>query len=75
MDAVETFKTLRGFNNVEKRNWFNFPEDRLTSRPNTRLNTIVVGGGVKDRSDQLEQERARLEVRVLLSDSGNVAVE
>ena len=59
-DAIETYKTLNGFNRVKKSNWFQIENDE--SRP-TRNNTTVVEQGAKRRSNVLKVEKARLEVR------------
>ena len=59
-DLIETFKTLKGFNKVEKEEWFK--EVGHEARP-TRANTIITGGGEKRKELILQQERARLDVR------------
>ena len=59
-DAIETFKTIKGFNRVLKENWFEF--ERENQRP-TRRNTEITEEGERRRSNVLREERARLEVR------------
>ena len=59
-DAIETFKTMNGFNNVRKEEWFVMEEEN--SRP-TRRNAEVTEEGVKKRVHVLRMESARLEVR------------
>ena len=62
-DLIETFKTLKGFNNIEKRAWFAIVEDNQ-ARPNTRANTEVTMEGRQERKlDVLEVQRSRLEIR------------
>ena len=62
-DAIEAFKTLNGFNNVNKNDWFLLPpvDD---SRPSTRSNACVSSGGQQNRKqDVILRERARTETR------------
>ena len=59
-DMIETFKTLRGHNRVEKEAWFEFQEEE--ARP-TRSNTTVVDGTAVRKKEVLIQQRANLEVR------------
>ena len=59
-DAIETFKTMNGFNNVKKEEWFMLEEE--SSRP-TRRNAEVTEEGVKKKAHVLRMESARLEVR------------
>ena len=59
-DAIETFKTMNGFNRVNKEKWFKLEEE--DARP-TRRNAEVTEEGVKKKSHVLKMESARLEVR------------
>ena len=59
-DAIETFKTLNGFNRVEKEKWFKIEEEN--ARP-TRRNTTITEHGAERRENVLKEEAARLEVR------------
>ena len=59
-DAIETFKTLKGFNRVQKENWFKEISDN--ARP-TRMTSTVQGGQVVKKEAVLEVERSRLEIR------------
>ena len=59
-DAIEAFKTLNGFNRVDKEKWFHLEED--DSRP-TRRNTKVTDGKEERRANVLKEEAARLEIR------------
>ena len=59
-DAIEAFKTIKGFNQVKKEKWFEFEEEN--QRP-TRRNTEINEGGERKISNVLREERARLEVR------------
>ena len=59
-DAIEAFKTIKGFNRVEKQKWFEFEEE--DQRP-TRRNTEITENGERRKSNVLREEKARLEVR------------
>ena len=59
-DMVETFKTLRGFNRVEKNTWFQLQDD--DARP-TRPNAVVVNGSEVRRKEVIVQQRANLDLR------------
>ena len=59
-DAIETFKTIKGFNRVIKENWFEFEAE--DQRP-TRRNTEITKEGERRRGNVLREERARLDVR------------
>ena len=59
-DAIEAFKTIKGFNQVKKEKWFEFESEE--QRP-TRRNTEITDGGERRRSYVLREEKARLEVR------------
>ena len=59
-DMIQTFKVLKGFNQVSKENWFQeIPEN---ARP-TRTNAVAEGGKVVKKQSVLQVERARLETR------------
>ena len=59
-DAIQTFKVLKGFSNVDATKWFQaIPED---ARP-TRATATVDGGRVVKKESVLVVERARLETR------------
>ena len=59
-DAIEAFKTLNGFNRVNKDDWFFIEEDE--TRP-TRRNTTIEDGNATRRKNVLKEESARLEIR------------
>ena len=59
-DAIEAFKTLNGFNRVDKDKWFNIETGE--QRP-TRRNVVIDEEGEKRRLNMLKVETARLEVR------------
>ena len=59
-DAIETFKTLKGLNNVRKNEWFDIVGDE--ARP-MRANTEVTADGERRREDVLRCESSRLEIR------------
>ena len=59
-DAIETFKTLKGINNVEKEGWFVVVSDPARA---TRANTEVTAEGERRRENVLKEESARLEIR------------
>ena len=59
-DLIETFKTLKGFNKVEKEEWF--VEVGHEARA-TRANTVVTEDGETRKEHVLQLERARLGVR------------
>ena len=59
-DAIEAFKTIKGFNRVQIDKWFTFESD--DARP-TRSNTTVTNEGTKRRPHVMKGERARLEIR------------
>lgn len=59
-DAIETFKTLNGFNKVTKEKWFQAEEE--DARP-TRRNTTITEDGEQRRPNVLKEEAARLEIR------------
>ena len=59
-DMVETYKTLKGRNRVEKNEWFEICEE--DARP-TRANAIMVEGEAVRKKEVLVGQRANLEVR------------
>ena len=59
-DAIEVFKTIKGFNRVIKENWFEFENE--DQRP-TRRNTEITEEGERRITNVLREERARLEIR------------
>ena len=59
-DAIETFKTLRGFNRVQKDAWFTM--QRGDERA-TRANTEVREDGEKRRGNVLVKQKSNLEIR------------
>ena len=61
-DLIETFKTLRGINNVDKSDWFQIIANDGTQR-STRSNTNIQGEGEEVRSGVLFRERARTDIR------------
>ena len=60
-DMIETFKTMRGFNHVEREDWFNIQVDE-EHRP-TRTNTLIVDGEMVRKREVMVREQAALEVR------------
>ena len=61
-DLIEAFKTIRGINNVNRKEWFLLTESE-TLRPGTRSTANVEGGRSENRPDVLVKERARTELR------------
>ena len=59
-DAIETFKTLKGFNKVDRNKWFQIETGDV--RP-TRRNTEITDEGEVRKENVLVEEAARLEVR------------
>ena len=59
-DAIEAFKTLNGFNRVDKKQWFDIETDE--QRP-TRRNVVKSEEGEKRRTNVLKVETSRLEIR------------
>ena len=59
-DVIEAFQTIKGFNRVDKDEWFTFESEN--ARP-TRSNTVVTDEGEKRRKHVMKGEAARLEVR------------
>ena len=60
-DIIETFKTMRGINRVDREEWFRVQVEE-EHRP-TRSNTMVVGGELERRREVIVGQRAKLEVR------------
>ena len=60
-DMIETFKTMRGFNRVERENWFTIQEE--AEHRSTRLNTIIVEGKEERKMEVIVGARANLDVR------------
>ena len=60
-DLIETFKTLRGMNKVEKNEWFDIRSNEVT-RP-TRGNTTVVDGVEMKKTETLYKKPAAGEIR------------
>ena len=59
-DVIEAFKTIKGFNKVQKEKWFTFESE--DARP-TRSNTVITDEGEKRRQFVMKGEMARLETR------------
>ena len=59
-DAIEAFKTLNGFNQVDKTKWFEIEDEG--QRP-TRHNVVITEEGERRRKNVLKVETARLEIR------------
>ena len=60
-DMIETFKTIKGMNKVEKDEWFKMVgEDRRATRQNA---AVGQNGVVERRDDMIEHEKFQLEVR------------
>ena len=60
-DMIETFKTMRGVNRVNRDEWFSIQMEEQ-HRP-TRSNAVVVGEEVERRRELIVGERVNLEVR------------
>ena len=60
-DAIETYKTLKGVNNVEKSGWFNFRD--AAKMKSTRSTVSVSDDGQIQRADVLFMETVRLDSR------------
>ena len=58
---IETFKTINGFNKVDKAEWFDFRDS--TNMRATRSTVSVSGDGQQDRSDVLFMGNVRLDSR------------
>ena len=60
-DMIETFKTMRGFNRVNREEWFKIQVES-EHRP-TRMNTIMVDGEPERRKEVIVGARAQVDVR------------
>ena len=60
-DMIETFKTMRGINRVNRDEWFSVQVEE-EHRP-TRSNTVIVADRIERRRELIVVERANLEVR------------
>ena len=60
-EAIETFKTLNGFNNVDKHAWFQIADE--TTRATRNTTSVSDQGEVERKTDILKTESARLETR------------
>ena len=60
-DMIETFKTLNGFNRVEKENWFQFRS--ISSNRATRSTVSITDNEQRERSNVLYKETVRLDTR------------
>ena len=60
-DMIEIFKTINGFNRVNKASWFKFRN--ADSNRATRSTVAITGGEERDRNDVLCKESTKLETR------------
>ena len=60
-DMIETFKVMRGFNRVERDNWFSIQEE--TEHRPTRLNSFIVEGKQERKMEVIVGARSQLDVR------------
>ena len=60
-DMIKTFRTLRGFNRVDKTNWFQFRNS--TNMRATRSTVSVTDGEQHERENVLFMENVRLDTR------------
>ena len=60
-DMIETFKAMKGFNRVEREDWFTIQEE--AEHRSTRLNSFVVEGRQERKMEVIVGERAQLDVR------------
>ena len=60
-DAIETFKTLKGFNNVNRSEWFSIQQQEETRL--TRTNSNVVNGQEQRKADMIIRLHTRNEIR------------
>ena len=58
-DAVEAFEAIRGFSNVKRDTWLKFVQEARS----TRSNTAIGQDGEERRSEAIERQRARLDIR------------
>ena len=61
-DLIEAFKTLNGFNNVNKHDWFETPEPEQTRHGTRSTTSIEIDGETTNRTIVL-RERSRTEQR------------
>ena len=59
-DMIETFKTMNGFNRVDKNKWFFLTQENARE---TRRTASVTESGTEKKTHVLDQECARLEIR------------
>ena len=59
-DAIETFKTLKGMNGIDREKWFEIESEESRA---TRRNTEITEAGERRKSEILIVEAARLEIR------------
>ena len=60
-DMIETFKSVKGHNRVNKEEWFTFRD--VSETRNTRANSTVTSEGATRREDVMFMENHRLEIR------------
>ena len=60
-DMIEVFRTMKGFNRVEKTNWFRFRDNN--SNRATRSTVSVSGNVEQQRENVLFKENVRLDTR------------
>ena len=60
-DVIETFKTLKGFNRVDKNNWFKFRD--ISNNWATRSTVNRTDNQQHEKQDMLFKESVRLEIR------------
>ena len=60
-DMIETFKAMKGINQVEKHDWFDL-RDEIGGK-STRSNVLIDNGVEIPRTDIIYRERARLDLR------------
>ena len=61
-NLIEAFKTINGFNNVDKRAWFEIPDPEQI-RQNTRSSSAIDDNGEEVNRTSLLRERARTDIR------------
>ena len=61
-DLIEAFKTINGFNNVDKSSWFEVADPALI-RLNTRSTSAITNDGEEVNRTNIHRERARTELR------------
>ena len=61
-DLIEAYKTINGFNNVDKSSWFEIA-DPVQSRQNTRSTSAIDDDGEEVNRSSLLRERARTDLR------------